>query len=589
MRATAAGTSSSATSLAWPSTLGGTILDGGVTWQNVGYQVTHTSSANAPPSATSKGNVSVSTLVTNVSSIVDNLSGGGGTGYTQNCTVAGLAGASHPTWATSGGSESAGLVTNDNGLQWTNGGSAGAPNTGTWVYGFSFSNSVTEHESSMSPASTQILLASQSAIGVGGNGDPNFATDGVDTVNIYRSTTGSQSPLLRLTSIAAPANGAPWSYIDASGTGSDTTALNALITADTSGNNAPPATGLTNLVWYLDRMIGSNGEFVNWSGVATQPVGVGAESFGGLNFFQMPATVNSAFASATGLLIFPTSGVYFSQGVDGFGNPAQPVQILKDFGLLSPNLLTINGSIPAMFTSDGQLVTLDPSSGVQRVSDPIADTAQGMGGFSTTNSYLTWHTNGTDQAYFLCDGSTGWFRLAPTSAPETGFTWSPKANIVGGVGCVKSIETVSGTKQMLMGVSSGSGPILKRDLSINQDNGVSYVASVTFGCIVFAQPNQCAEIESVTTECLAIGSHPQVYILGDEVDVNGAFELLQLRTPDPPFLEASKSVYADRWYFNQLKQPAWMRYMLMKVSWPAENFANEMLAHSFYGCIHLEG
>ena len=598
---TAAGTSSgtATANIVWSPTLGGVTGDGTAQWTNCGYQVKR-STASTSPSQNTQGVVGNSQVVAIGNSIIDSASSGGGSGFIQNVTVAGKSGASAPTWAVNSSSvEAAGLHTVESGgLTWVNGGPSGVANTGTWIYGFSFSNSITGHESSMSPASVAILEAANSGIAVGGNGDPNWATDGVDTINIYRSVQGFTTPF-RLTSIPAPASGAPWSYLDVSpDPPNPASILNELIEADTVGNNAPAPAGLTNLTYYLNRIFASSGTDQYYSGVANQPVGVGAESFPGLNFMGMTEIISKSWPSPSGLLIFTHHGVFFSQGVDSNGNPNSPVQILEDVGLLSPNLFTVNGSIPVLLTADGQMLSLDPSSGVSRYGDPIADTANGMGGFSTVNSYLTWHVNGIDTAFYLADGSTGWFRLCPTAAPESGFTWSPKANIVGGCGAIMSVEVGPGVKQMLV-YSPSNSQIFIRDLTEASDNNVPYPASFIIGSIVLAQPNQCAEVRSISTYAVATGSRPAVSVLGNEIapTVSVPFAALAnswqiqggntISTPEPPFLAASTSLYADRWYFSTAAIPAWLQHLQLSFSWPAEAFHNELMGFALFGAVHV--
>lgn len=586
---TTAGTTSAiaTTSIKWPTGVGGTITDGTVVWTNIGYQITRTTSATSSPAAQTKGNVGNSQAVTTVNSIVDNAGSGGGSGFTQNVTKAGTSGASHPTWAVNASNvEAVGLVTTDSGVQWTNGGQISAPNTGTWVYSFSYADSVSGHESSAAPLSAPITLAANCGIAVSGAGDPNWASDGVDTINIYRSTQGQTTPF-RLIQVPAPPNGTAWSFTDGTPDPPNAGAvLNEFIEADTVGNNAPPPTGLTNLSYYLSRVWGTVGELAYYSGPATQALGVGSDSFPGLNFIEMPAFVNKIWASATGALIFTLLGVFYTQGIDGNGNPNTPVCLLEDVGLLSPNCFAVNGSTPGLLTSDQQFITLDPNAGISNLGQPIANI---LSGFSSSASYVTWHTQGTDQAFFVADGSTGWYRLAATSPPESGFTWSPKANIVGGCGAIKSIETTPGNKTLLVGPAT-SGPILKRDLTASQDNGTSYPANFILGSIVLAQPNQCAEVVSITTEAKAIGSHVAVSVLCDEIETTGSSQFVNLLQPvnDPPFLTAPLTLYPDRWYFSTAQIPAWLRHLQINFTWPSENAANELLAFSLYGAIHSE-
>ena len=586
------GTSSSTAtnSITWPAGLGGTVQDGTVQWTNAGYQVVRTSSATAAPSANAKGNVTNSQLVLNTSQIVDNVGGGGGTGFLQNVTTAGPSGAAHPTWATTGSPaiEKSGLVTTEaSGLRWQNAGQQGAANTGTWVYTYSWGDSISRHEGPAAPLSAALTLDANSTIMVSGAGDPNFAVSFSDVINIYRSTQGATTPF-RLIQIPAPLNGGAWSYADNSpDPPAANSILNPFIAADLVGANAPPPTGLTNLTYYLSRLFGSVGPVQYYSGVDGQPLGVGAESWAGSNFQTLPELISKSWPSSTGLLMFTTHGVHFSSGIDNNGNPNTPVQILEDIGLLSPNLFTVNGSIPVILTADSQMLALDPSVGLTRYSDPIADSANGIGGFSTSSSYLTWHAKGTDSAFYLADGTTGWFRLCPTAAPESGFTWSPKANITGGCGAIKSIETSPGVKQLLV-APTGTGKIYKRDLTLNSDNGTAYSAFAVLGSLVFCGPSHCAQIDSISTYCLNVGHNVAVSVVGGEIvsSPSTPFEALTNPVNEPDFLNASTSLFNTRWYMNTAGVPCWMQHMLLRFDFVAEDQPSELLSFGVYGAVH---
>ena len=84
--------------------------------------------------------------------------------------------------------------------------------------------------------------------------------------------------------------------------------------------------------------------------------------------------------------------------------------------------------------------------------------------WSPTAVYVTWHAAGEDAAWFLSDGSTGWYRVTPTPSPEQGITWSPFATIIGGVKAVQSIEVSPGVHKLLLGPVT-SGPLLNRDIT----------------------------------------------------------------------------------------------------------------------------
>lgn len=590
-RCSIAGTTSSTSTanVAWPSTLGGSVADGSVTWVNAGDQVTRLNSAAISPTGTGAGNVANSLLVTQVGSIVDNAGSGAGTGYAQNVTLAGKSGAAPPTWATTGSpaAEQAGLVTTESGgLTWYNFGPVGAPNTGSWVYAYSFGNSVTGGESTASLLSTPIILAADSVVSVSGNGDPNFATDGSDVINIYRSLQGFSVPF-RLIQIPAPLNGAPWSYLDASPDPPNPgSILNEFISPDLVGNNSPPPTGATGLTYYLSRMWCIVGEFVYYSSAPQGSVGVNTDNWNLNDNFQMPSVVTKLWASTSGILFFTNQGIYLSSGVDGNGRPNQPVPLpLEDIGLLSPNCFAVNGSVPLLFTGDRQFISLDPAAGVSRAGFPIEDQ---LALFDPTSSYVTWHTSGSDQGAYIADGSTGWFRVNLTPAPESGgYTWSPRATIVGGCKCIKSIETSPGIRNLLIGTAT-TGPILKRDFSTHQDNGSNYAAFFTVGNIVLSQPGQAAEVEFITTECLKNGSNVAVSILCDEIAASGpqGFELLTGdSTNDPPWATPSNTLFSTRWYLGPTRQPSWMRHLQITFTWPTENAANEMLTYTMYAAL----
>jgi hypothetical protein len=134
---------------------------------------------------------------------------------------------------------------------------------------------------------------------------------------------------------------------------------------------------------------------------------------------------------------------------------------MSGVGLLSYNALDVNGSIIGFFTTDNQFVILDPSSGVDYAAFPIGDQLRLNNGNAGTswdaaNVYVAWHVSGEDQGWYICDGANGWFRPMPTPAPESGYTWSPFAAIVGGVGAVQSIEVTPGLHKLLLGPTGTS-------------------------------------------------------------------------------------------------------------------------------------
>jgi len=106
--------------------------------------------------------------------------------------------------------------------------------------------------------------------------------------------------------------------------------------------------------------------------------------------------------------------------------------------------------------------------------------------------------------------------MTPTPSPESGTTWSPKAQIIGGFSAVQSIEVVPGTHELLLGPST-FGPILKRDYTTYTDNGAAYDAWAVIGSMVLAQPGQLAAVESFTSDSVAVGTPITLAIQLDEI------------------------------------------------------------------------
>lgn len=489
----------------------------------------------------------------------------------------GSSGSSAPTWNTTYGGS-----TTDSGITWRNIGPylALAFSTGfEWGYAY---HCIDGSVSTMSPLTlpSYPVLAGVPLTGI------YSSSQQVDSVWIFRTTQGQVAPFF-LASIPNVNVGTTWTFIEQNPDSN----LNNFIAGPQAGVNNPPPTGLTGLAYYLSRMWGIVGEFVYYSGAPQESIGVNVNNWNPNNYFQFPSTVTKLWPSVTGMLFFTNQGIYLSSGTDGNGNPNQPVPLLQDIGLLSRNCFAVNGSIPLLFTADRQFVSLDPSAGVSRIGFPIEDL---LGAFDPTLAYVTWHTKGGDQAAYICDGATGWYRINLTPAPETGgYTWSPFAAIAVsfGIKCIKSIETSPGSKDLLIGPAR-AGQILRRDPTTWEDAGNTFVASFTIGSITLSQPGQAAEVAFITTEAMAVGNRPSVSILCDEIATVAGFaqfELLTDRENDPPWATASESVYSDRWYLMQGNpQPTWMRHCQIQFQWPAENFQNELLTYTFYAALKPE-
>lgn len=587
----------------WASGVGTTVQDNTMQWTNSGKKLLWT-------------DIGANALVSTASKVFDS------NGNVEAITVPGKSGGTAPTWQTVKGN-----TTVDNAASWINQGAApGTANTGAWRYGYAFKNPVTKHVSTISPLSISITQAANSYITLQGgtSGDPQAGL-----IEIYRTLQGG-GLLFFLAEIPMPTGGV-WIYQDAN----PDSVLNQFVQGAIA--NDPPPAGIINLAFHLNRIFGSVGNVTYYSNGPDSLIGSGNESFAGSNTFTWPSNVIRHLPTSLGLLVFTLSDVYIILGQGTASSPLFPAPFLHGIGLQHFNALDVNGSTIYLMTSDRQTISMDPSAGISEIGFPIGDQLQN---FDPAKSYLAWHIFGSDdKALYTADGSTGWFRLNPTPAPESGMTWSPKANIVGGCKAVQSVETTPGMHQLLLspaspnplsfpvwdeatlyitgnkvrnvgiayialqnsaGVVPGSrsdgglfwsldipvGPILFRDATNNTDNGSTYTAFATIGSIVLAQPGKVAEIMFITCESLAIGTRPTVGVLLGEV--SGTFETVPRSCADPPQLPQSTTIFADRHYMSETQEPAFCRHLQVKFSWTAENAANELLSYTIFGAPHVE-
>jgi hypothetical protein len=502
----------------------------------------------------------------------------------------GVSGTNPPTWATG-----VNQLTNDNpNLVWINKGPASAPAPGTisafnggYQYCVALVNTATNtvsNASGLSPATGNFPSATGVTI-TGGLPATASIDPQSDWVAIFRTTDGQATPFL----IPGTGNSLytiPLSQYLQNGYVDNTldTGLNNEIEAPIFGENTPPASGAKNLTYHLSRIFFSVGNTVYWTSGSDAPVGNGIEGVAPANTQVFPSLVTRIVPTTLGAIVFTVSDIYM---IPGQGTPTSPIQpafpYLQGIGLLNYNALDVNGSVMGFFTSDSQFVILDPSSGTSEAGFAIANKLDGSG-WNASNVYVAFHVSGQDKAWFVADGSTGWYRLSPTPSPEQGLTWSPFATIVGGVKAVKSIEVSPGVKKLLLGPST-SGPILNRSLTTWQDNTSNYTWFATTGSHVLAVPGQLAEVAFITTDCVATGTRPSISVIVDEAlpFYTGSFEQINNWTNDPPTLHESASIYAQRFYLSETGQPAVCRSMQYRVDFPAENVLNEILSVSIYG------
>lgn len=452
----------------------------------------------------------------------------------------------------------------------------------SWVY--AYGNSVTGHVGTASGESANVLLlvGNQALVSGFGSADPQ-----VDTIWIFRTVQGGSIPLL-LDTIHNPGGGIPWTYTDTI----PDTGLNPLIEAPIDGDNNPPLVGFQPSAYHLGRIWGMLNNTVYYSGGPDTTTGNGNEAFPPLNFFIFPSKVTRLWPSTTGLFVFTVSDVYLIQGTGTASSTFFALPFLTGIGLLNYNAFDISGTTLYLFTSDSQMVSLDTSTGVTEVGFPIGDQFEKMttGGFNAalydpSTAQVTWHIAGSaDKGLYVTDSATGWFRLYPTPAPESGLTWSTFAGVAGGCSAVQSVETSPGKHNLLAGPKT-SGPILKRDDSVFTDNGVAYEAWYIIGSLVLAQPGQIAEVVFLTMDSYRVGAAPTLEVELDEIAPYsaGLFEVLDNFVADPTELAPSQSIYAQRFYLSQTQQPALCRHLQIRVNWGLDTVQNEMLSLTVFG------
>lgn len=536
----------------WTDGVGVIVSDGSVLWTCQGPSARWTTAAG-PNAALSVARV-----------IIDS------NGNLQKIVVSGKSGTTEPKWGTATGSS-----TVDNAASWLNSGPYSGASKLSQTYSYSWANSVTQEESNRSPLSAPVTVTEGKLVVVQGLGPTDFQAD---TIRIYRTLKGG-STQLRLATIDAPAvSGGLWTYQDAS----TDDALNVELQAAEPGTNNPPPAGLIALTYHLGRIFGAVSNVVYYSAGPAVLAGSGNSAFPPLNSFTYPSRVVRMFPCSLGLLVFTISDIYIILGSATASDPLYTQSFISGIGLVSYDAFAVNGTTIYIVTNSNSCMSLDPGAGLLEIGFPIANILHTQ--FS--NPYLTFHAQSSDDtALYAADGTTGWYRMAATAAPESGFTWSTRAVITGGCQAVKSIETVPGLRQLLIGPLY-RGPILVRDPSVNTDVGTPYKMSATMGSIVLVQPGQWAGLQFITLDALRIGSRAKVSLLLGEV--SGEFEEIARTASDPPLLVESSTLYADRYAVMQNGQPAYCRHFMLKMDWPAEDAKNELLAFTVFGQMNSE-
>ena len=255
-------------------------------------------------------------------------------------------------------------------------------------------------------------------------------------------------------------------------------------------------------------------------------------------------------------------------------------------GLSSYNALDIHGGEIYFISADGQFLSFDPSLGVSRAGFAIGDLIAGL---NPAACYVTCHEAGVDNAVYVGDGSTGWYRVNLHQAPAGGPVWSPKATIVGGCQMVQSVEITKGVHKLLIGGTGSNQNILKRDLTVYQDNGSSYDAQFTMGSIVLAHPGQMAILGFIEAD-FSSTCIPTVSFLLNEI--SGGFTAFTSSVYDPPDLYgttgAPTSYLPYRYYMGQTRVAAKCRHLQIKVDFGSTSTQDQIFNLSIFGALYQE-
>ena len=359
--------------------------------------------------------------------------------------------------------------------------------------------------------------------------------------------------------------------------------------------NDPPPQG-TVMAYWQGRIFMAVGNKVYFNAGPDCTNGVPEEAWPPANVFQYPGPVVDLRATSQGLTVW---GADFVKMV--LGGPQTlsfyPYDLMSNFGISSPTALSQDGDTIWAFTSQEQAYMLNDT-GKTDEGNYIADQIQD---FDPTASYVTMHRDGQDQGVYFADGSANIYRLSLTVG-----SWSTVAQVVGGVGALRSIETSVGQYTLMAGRTTGGGYLLGRSLTTWQDDGQNYPdCYAVIGSITLAAPGaQCPPLHHVIGYFDAVGtlgpmivnnqyvpgttggsSQPTLYILPNEVAASPGigFILVPTINPEPPEGQTfpSATIQALDWAVNSVDSTLlsqFMHHVQVKFAFAPENAPNTIKA-----------
>ena len=484
----------------------------------------------------------------------------------------------------------------------------GAVPPGSVVLGAPF-GSLTNAISSSSPV-TQIAGGNAGAVNtIKGEYSPDPQ---VDTIIIWRSADtasgiGNMFELTEIPNVPSQAGISQWSFNDflPSVANGIYPGLNVLLPAPINSVNNPPLSTYLPMVYNYQRIWGSNGQSVNFSGGPDTRVGNPNEAFLVSNQLPFLAPVTRLVKTPQGIVTFLTDSIEIIGGGPSTATFFS-VTMAPGVGLMSYNACDVFAGEIYFFSADKMFRVITPALNLSNFGFPLGDqfANQPVSGVSDatwdpSKVYVAVHQNGTDNCIFVADGSTGWYRLNPHQVPGAAQgpepIWSPFAAITGGTKMVQSVETIPGNKQLLAGGVVGGDNILVRDLASFTDEAVPYNAQFTMGSITLAHPGQLALLKFLEFDFSGVKFKPTISYLLNEISgsftsfVNNANGVPQF---DPPSLYGDTispgSYSPNRYYFSSNAALARCRHLQVKVDFGATANGDELYNMTIFGRLIVE-
>ena len=597
----------------WGTGYGDTTIDGTVTWSCVGQAMTWVTGTMWYLPA-----IGFSPPIPNVqpyggASVVDS------NGNVEYVIESGKSGASAPSW------NAKGIQTTDGTITWYNLGPFSA-NTLTWQFGFTYAYSFesrlandiynttpppglskalgtpTGSESGQISTASPVLTITGSNTGAVINIAGLGSTDPqVDTIVIWRSpdqVSGSDS-MLFLTEIPnpVPKNGIaqPWSFQDylpdlPTGPPTNFPGLNPLLPAPIDDSNDPPLSNFIPMAYNFQRIWGAAGQEVLWSGGPDTITGNPNQSFNPADNFPYLANVTRIMKTAQALVILLTDSV---EAILGGPTTASfyTTTLAPGIGLNSFNAADIYAGEIFFLSSDSEFKVINPTLQLSNTGFAIGDQ---LAILNSSNAYVAIQQAAIDNAVYIADGATGWWRCNPRQVPGGASgaepVWSPFATITNGCRMVQSVEVSPGIRKLLVGSVLPNQLILERNLNVWTDNGIEYPAYMTMGAIMLAHQGQLAILKHIAADFGGQGITPTISYLLDEIA--GSFTEIPDPIFDPPALYGTTlapiSYSPLRYYFAGTGQLARCRFLQLRIDFGLSSNGDELLDLCIVGKLMVE-